>query len=102
MTSAHATPRDAFDRIDFGNTVSEAEHKFEPNTSQGNMPIAGTGAYGFTYRQPVGNGTSSTSGTQLLIFTMASQFDDKCVSHKDSWVVRMVRMNDLAHDVVFE
>jgi hypothetical protein len=69
--TACAAPGNALDRIDFGNPTSEAVHNFEPNTGLANMPLQGAGQYGFTYRAPVGNGTSVAAGSQALIFTMA-------------------------------
>ncbi len=62
------TSSNAIDEIDFGNPASEAVHNFEPGFSS--LPLAGIGAYGQTYREPYGNGTTSTASSQALTFTL--------------------------------
>src|SRR5438132_566902 len=62
----------AIDRLDFGNLAAEAAHQFEPGYSPAQMPVTGTGALSQTYREPVGNGTTSTGGSVALTFTLAT------------------------------
>jgi autotransporter-associated beta strand protein len=59
----------ALDRIDFGNVSSEAVHQFAPGVATG-QPLAGTGAFNQTYREPYGNNDGTATGSQVLVFTM--------------------------------
>lgn len=69
--SASLEESTSLDRIDFGNTASEQAHAFMPDTAEANIAPAGTGQYGQTYREPVGSGNDSPTGSQVLIFSMA-------------------------------
>ncbi|MEI8036997.1 MAG: hypothetical protein WCJ14_01280 [Verrucomicrobiota bacterium] len=64
---ANAIQGNAFDRILFGDMLSEAVHSFGPGRAPQDLPAAGTGAYGRGYRL-----TRGESGPAAhLIFTLA-------------------------------
>ena len=66
-TGAFAAGGNYADRLDFGNAVSEATHSF--NFGYGGVPQGGVGAYGQTFRAPVGGGPGA--GNNTLAFTLA-------------------------------
>jgi autotransporter-associated beta strand protein len=66
-TGAFAAGGNYSDRIDFGNAASEAAHNF--NFGLGGVPQGGVGAFGQTFRAPVGGGPGAGSNT--LSFNLA-------------------------------
>jgi hypothetical protein len=62
VVPVQAAGSNALDRINFGDTgtdaYSESVHSF--NSGLSGSPLAGTGAYGQTYRAPLGGGPGKT------------------------------------------
>ena len=66
-TGAFAAGGNYLDRLDFGNAASESAHGF--NAGYAGVPQGGVGAFGQTFRAPVGGGPGT--GTNTLAFTLA-------------------------------
>ena len=73
-TIAQAQSGNALDRIDFGNPTSEAAHSFDPGGAP--LPLAGTGAFGLTYRR-----AWTGTGSQPLL-----QFTARCDPNKQNYL----------------
>lgn len=70
LPSLASAATNALDRIDFGDLVSEGVHQFMPGAAPADVAPRGVGSYGLPHRAPVGSGSSSPTGSQVLTYTM--------------------------------
>ncbi len=66
--SLYAQSPNFLDRVNLGNAGSEAVHAFDAGFSS--VPTAGIGAYGQTYREPIGTGVNNLTSSQAITVTM--------------------------------